>query len=66
MLIKINGAESEIFDNISIHDLLLARKLPVEIIIVELNGTIVPRELWESTRLTPEDNLEIIRILGGG
>lgn len=66
MLVKINGTESEISDNISIRDLISARKLPVDVIIVELNGTVITRELWESTRLNPEDNLEIIRILGGG
>ena len=66
MLIKINGTQSEISDNISIHGLVLARKLPGNAIIIELNGTIITRELWENTRLNPDDSLEIIRIIGGG
>jgi len=65
MLITINGVQSEIFDT-SIRGLISARNLPDDAIIIELNGTIVTRELWESTSLNPDDNLEIIRIIGGG
>lgn len=66
MLIKINGKESEISDNTSINNLISDRKLPTAAIIVELNGTIVARGLWETTKLNPGDSLEIIRIIGGG
>ncbi|MBM2825287.1 MAG: thiamine biosynthesis protein ThiS [Dehalococcoidales bacterium] len=66
MQLKINGAVAELADNASIRDLLLAKKLPGEIVIIELNGEIIKREKWESLKLSSNDNLEIIRIIGGG
>lgn len=66
MQLKINGAVAEIPDNSSIDDLLLTRKLPRDIVIIELNGEIIKREKWESLKLNPSDSLEIIRIIGGG
>lgn len=64
--VKINGALAEIPDTYSIDDLLLARKLPRDIVIIELNGEIIKREQWESLKFNPSDSLEIIRIIGGG
>ena len=66
MLIRINGKVSEITDNSSIQDLILARKLPGNIIITELNGEIIQREQRESINLNLNDNVEIIRLIGGG
>ena len=66
MLIKINGTESEISDNLSIQDLISARDLPGNVIIIELNGVILRRELWEITKFNPNDSVEIIRLIGGG
>lgn len=66
MKVKINGAIAELPDNFSVEDLLLARKLPVDVVIIELNGEIINRGKWESLKLNPSDSLEIIRIIGGG
>ena len=66
MQVKINGAVAEIQDDYSIDDLLLVRKLPRDVVIIELNGDIVKREKWGSLKLNPSDSLEIIRIIGGG
>ena len=66
MLIKINGTESEIADNLTIHSLLSARNTMGTAIIIELNGKIIDRELWENTKLNPDDSLEVIRMIGGG
>ncbi len=66
MLIKINGTESGVADNVTIQGLLSARKLTGAAIIIEVNGAIIARELWENTTLNPDDSLEIIRIIGGG
>ncbi len=66
MLIRINGTESEVADNITIQGLLSARKLTGAAILIELNGAIIARELWENTTLNPDDSLEIIRLIGGG
>ena len=66
MLIKINGTESEVADNVAIQGLLSARKLTGAAIIIEVKGAIIARELWENATLNPDDSLEIIRIIGGG
>ena len=66
MQIKINGAVAELPDNSSVKDLLLARKLPEGILVLELNGEIIKREKWESLKLNPSDSLEIISVIGGG
>jgi sulfur carrier protein ThiS len=52
VFVKINGKTSEIPDNISIQGLVSARKI-TDSIIMELNGTSVSRELWESISLNP-------------
>ncbi len=66
MQVKINGAVAELVDDCSIDDLLLSRKLPRDIVIIELNGEIIKREKWGNLKLNPSDSLEIIRIIGGG
>lgn len=66
MLVIINGTESEIMTHASIRDIITARKLPDKGIIIELNGEIIHKEWWDNTSLNPGDELEIIRILGGG
>jgi thiamine biosynthesis protein ThiS len=66
MLVKINGDESEIPDDFSIQDLILARDLPLDAVFVALNNLVVRRQLWESTRLKSGDNLEIIVPLPSG
>ncbi len=66
MQVKINGAVDEIPDNSSIRDVLAARKLSVDIVIIALNDEIIKQEKWESLKLNSNDKLEIIRIMGGG
>ena len=66
MQIRVNGAVDEIGENASINDVLIARKLPVETVIIVLNDEIISRGKWESLKLNPEDNLEVIRVIGGG
>ena len=66
MQVKINGKAAELPDNSSIKDLLLARELPLEVVIIELNGEIINRGKWESLKLNPDDSLELIRIISGG
>lgn len=66
MQVKINGAVDVIPDNSSIRDVLAARKLPVDIVIIALNDEIIKREKWASWKLNSNDRLDIIRIMGGG
>ncbi len=66
MQVKINGTLDEIPDNSSITDVLTARKIPGDTVIIALNDEIIKRENWESWKLNSNDKLEIIRIMGGG
>jgi sulfur carrier protein len=66
MQVKINGVAAELPDNYSITELLLSKKLPSEVVIIELNGAIISRGKWASLKLNPNDNLELIRIISGG
>lgn len=36
------------------------------LVAVEYNGEILHRQLWDTTRLHPNDRLEIVTIVGGG
>ena len=66
MQVKINGAVDEIPDNSSIRDVLTARKIPGDTVIIALNDEIIKREKWDSLKLNSNDRLDIIRIMGGG
>ena len=66
MLVKINGAAGEVADGCSVRDVLIARGIRAELAIITVNGEIVKRETWDGTRLYSNDEVEIIRIIGGG
>lgn len=66
MRVRINGEVEEIPDNSSVEDVLTARKLLRGAVVIELNGEIVKRDRWAGLRLNSDDNLELIRMIGGG
>jgi len=66
MIVQINGKESVVPDSYSLPELIQSRGFKENRVIIELNGQILNREKWHSTRLSPNDSLEIINIIGGG
>ena len=66
MFVKICGAESQIPEALSLQELIEFRNLSANSIIIAVNDSIVRRELWKNTKLNPNDNVEIIRIVAGG
>lgn len=66
MLITINGSVIDVPDGLSVRELVEYKNLPAQKIIVEMNGNIIRTEQWENVKLKPDDNLEIIRFVGGG
>jgi len=66
MQIKISGTATEVPDACSVLDLVQSRKLAPEAVIVGVNGVIIKREYWASSRLNPGDSVEIFRFIGGG
>ena len=66
MLVTINGKESDILPDSTSQDLIRAKNLPENIVIVDLNGSIINHEDWSNTYLRPDDDLELIQIIAGG
>ena len=66
MFVKICGAAYQVPEASSLQELIESRNLSGKSIIIAVNDNIVRRELWENTKLNPNDNVEIIRIVSGG
>ncbi|RHX86517.1 sulfur carrier protein ThiS [Leptospira stimsonii] len=41
-------------------------KIKPEMVAIQRNGNILKREFWDQTELMEEDQLEILRFVGGG
>ena len=65
IFIKVNGALETLAAG-TIKALMEARGLSGEGLAVALNERLVPRASWGRTVLHPEDNVEIVRAIGGG
>jgi thiamine biosynthesis protein ThiS len=66
MTLTVNGAAMSIQAGKSLQELLELVEVPLGQIAVERNLEIVPRECYSSTILQPEDELEIVTLMGGG
>ncbi|ACS80701.1 sulfur carrier protein ThiS [Maridesulfovibrio salexigens] len=66
MIVKLNGKEAELAENITILKLLESKNLTPDTVVVELNMEIIPAENYGSTQINDGDHLEILRFVGGG
>jgi sulfur carrier protein len=66
MQITLNGQSKDIQDNMSAESLINTACKKPELVICELNGTILDRTAWAGTCLKPHDKLELITFVGGG
>ena len=66
MKITVNGEMKEVKEGLLVTDLLEAIGMPALGIAVELNREIVPKSQHGSTVLKEDDNLEIVKMVGGG
>lgn len=64
--IQINGQQQEATTGSTLAELVEVQGWKPEHIVIEYNGTIPPRPLWEKIILQPEDQLEILSFVGGG
>jgi thiamine biosynthesis protein ThiS len=64
--IKLNGKEAELPAGQSITDLIASRDLKPQMVVVEINGTIVARASFAETLLESGDEVEIVHFVGGG
>ena len=62
-----NGRDTLLRENcVTVDDLLADSPWNKERILVELNGTVVRKEAYASTRLTEGDHIELVHFVGGG
>lgn len=67
MKLTVNGEDVDVPDGIPVTELLAVRKVKMpDMVSVELNGEILDRPLFESTRLKPGDKVEFLYFMGGG
>jgi sulfur carrier protein len=64
--IIVNGKEAQISEGAAIRDLVESLGLTPQRLAVELNGRIVRRAEWDSTRIAEGDKVEIVQFVGGG
>ena len=68
MKLTINGEITVINDKspISIDTIIKRLGHPPQLIVIELNGMILEREMWGNQSVKDGDKLEIVTIVGGG
>lgn len=65
MNIIVNG-QPRSFESGTVHDLLCSYGLEQKMVVVEIDGTIVPRDAWDKTALREGLNIELVHFVGGG
>lgn len=66
MKLFLNGEEMSVPDGVTVAGFLDQLEMPRTGVAVERNREIVPKSLYEATRLEPGDRLEIVQFVGGG
>jgi sulfur carrier protein len=66
MKVVLNGEPIDCASGLTITDLVHARNLPVETILVERNGIALRRRDWPNEQLSEGDRIEILQVAAGG
>jgi thiamine biosynthesis protein ThiS len=66
MEVMVNGKPVDTDEGAALLDVIQLLKLDPDHVVAELNAEIVPREKFDSTLLSPDDRLELVRLVGGG
>jgi thiamine biosynthesis protein ThiS len=64
--ITVNGETQTLEESVTILSLLEAHGLRREMVVVERNGEIVPRDRFEQVVVEHDDVLEIVQMMAGG
>ena len=64
--IQINGSKYKCCNTLTINDLLMYLGFKIEIILINYNGLLIPKNLLGKVFIKNNDCLEIITIAGGG
>jgi thiamine biosynthesis protein ThiS len=66
MVLKVNGQEARLEAGMNLDALIAFYKLKKDMVVVELNRAVPPKEAYASTVLKDGDVVEIVKFLGGG
>jgi thiamine biosynthesis protein ThiS len=66
MRITVNGKPREIEGEMPLPAFLQAHDIDPRLVAVAINGEVVPKDQYESARVRPGDELEVVRMVGGG
>ena len=64
--LTLNGLSYEYKSPMTIMNLLEYLGFNIRVIIVDYNGTILPKKVWQEKYLKENDSIEILTIAGGG
>jgi thiamine biosynthesis protein ThiS len=64
--VRLNGKDREIDGDQTVHDLLVALELRPELVVVERNREILPRDRYADVAVEDGDTLELVHFVGGG
>lgn len=66
MRLKVNGQEAQLEEGMSLDRLIAFYRLKKDMVVVELNRAVPPKETYGTTVLKEGDVVEIVKFLGGG
>lgn len=66
MRLKINGQDARLEEGMNLDHLITFYKLKKDMVVVELNRVVPPKEAYGRTVLKDGDVVEIVKFLGGG
>lgn len=66
MRLKVNGQEAQLEEGMSLDRLIAFYRLKKDMVVVELNRAVPPKETYGTTFLKEGDVVEIVKFLGGG
>jgi len=66
MIVKINGDPREVPDGLTVSTLLDFLEMRNDRVAIEYNLNILPRAVWNETKVQPNDAFEIVHFVGGG
>jgi len=64
--VRLNGKDREIDEGQTVHELLVSLELRPELVVVERNREILPRERYSEVPVEDGDTLELVHFVGGG
>ena len=64
--VRLNGKDREIDEGQTVHEILVSIELRPELVVVERNREILPRERYSEVPVEDGDTLELVHFVGGG